>query len=198
MRGKLAFAGIVALGLAELALGAFAATTDVGPEYRAYYIDRTTGCLPREVPGTYALGTTVEPQSGKPRRAFDDILVCGFENSIPEGTWLRGIEGRLRFTLDDGAPGDLVLRLDASARVTPSFRQQLTVFANGQPVGIVTFDDKDPHQVEFLIPASARAAASGRLDIALRMQRLPHVEPTSKDSRLHSLLVGSIWLGPAD
>lgn len=198
MRRNLIFAGIVALGLAELGLGAFAATSDVGPEYRAYYIDRTTGCLPRDVPGTYPLGTSLELVSSRPRTGFDHILVCGFEKPVESGTWMRGAEGRLRFDLGDSQRTDLMLKLNASALVNSRFpSQRLSILANGQLIGAVTFDDKQQRGIQFLIPKSVPLTASGSLEIELRMQRLPYAEPRAKDSRLHSLLLRSLWLGPA-
>jgi hypothetical protein len=198
MRTKLIFAGVIALGLAELGLGAFAATSDVGPEYRAYYIDRTTGCLPREVPGTYTLGTTLPLFSTAPHQDFDNILVCGFENSRSDGTWMRGAEGRLRFALGDGPRQDLELRLEVLVPITPRWpSQRLTVLANGQQVGVVTFGDKSAHTVTVSIPKSVPLTSAGLLEVDLGMVRLPEAAPEKKDSRRHSLMVRSLWLGPA-
>jgi hypothetical protein len=199
MQGKLIFAGIVAFGLAEIGIGTLAATTtDVGSEYRAFFIDASTGCLPRKVSGNYTLGTTLILDSGQPVQPFEDVLVCGFENPMVDGTWLRGAEGRLRFALGHAPATDLELRLTGYALVSSRWpRQQLTVLANGHEVGVAMFEGKVLHDIAVTIPKSVPLTSGGLLELELRMLRLPYEAPEKKDSRRPSLMINSLWLGPA-
>lgn len=195
MQSKLVFAGILALGLAELGLIAFAATPDVGPQYRAYYIDRSTGCLPREVPGTYDLGTTLTPVSTAPPEPFDDILVCGFGTSEPGGTWMMGREARFRFAIE-GTQTDLELNLRAIAPIAPRGPdQRLAVVANGHDVGEVLFDNAELRDITIRIPRSVPLTVRGMLELELNMIYPTPLAPG--DSRRLAMLVTSLRLAPA-
>jgi hypothetical protein len=192
MRSKVAFTAIVALGLAQLGLMAFAAVPDVGPQYRAYYIDRTTGCLPREVPGTYELDSTLLPVSKAPPQPFDDILVCGFEASEPGGTWMRGREAWFRFAIE-GPRTDLQLKLRAIPLVDPrNPHQRLTVAANGQDIGEVLFDGPELRDLAFAIPASIPLTTRGTLEIQLSMEFPTPLTP--QESRRYAMLLTSLQL----
>lgn len=96
------------LALGELAVLALALSPDVDAAYRAYYTDRTTTCLDREVPGDYTLGVTV---SFRPDGAgqMTKIRVCGLDGPVDDGTHSVGTSSRLRIAATSAAP--LVLRL---------------------------------------------------------------------------------------
>ena len=70
---------------------------DVPPDYRAYYIDKTTTCLNQPVSGAYTLGTVI-PFTPEGRDAAEPVRVCGWEGPTGDGTHAVGTSSRVRFT----------------------------------------------------------------------------------------------------
>lgn len=193
---RLSFALVLVLALGEGALLAFAATPDVSPDYRAYYIDRTTGCLPRQVSGEYVLDTKVLLAEDQPQRAFNNIAICGFAHSEPGGAWLRGPEARLRMLQEEANPGDLVFDVEARGAIDGTWRrQQANVFVNGTQVGTFDYSDGEFNTQSVKIPARLLRKA-GSIDIYLTMtDTRPADAPRAKrDSRRFSLFVRSVRL----
>ena len=110
---------------------------DVHPTYRAYFIDKTTTCLDKDIPETYSLGETVSflPDG---RREAAAIRVCGWSNPVGNGTHSIGESSRLRVRLD-GEPRELELTL----KLTSTKPQTVQVSANGAPVGQMSLPGSD-------------------------------------------------------
>ncbi len=192
------FALIVLMALGEAGLLAFAALADVSPQYRAYYIDRTTGCLPRQVSGEYVLGTRLLLAEDQPQRAFDNIAICGFAHSEPGGAWLRGPEARLRVALGPAPPADLVFEMEARGAIDRTWkRQQATVSVNGTVVGVFDYPDGEFRTLSVKVPGLL-LEGGGMIDIDLTMtDTRPADTPKAKsDSRRFSLFVKSVRLAP--
>lgn len=190
------FALVLVLALGEAALLAFAATPDVSLDYRAYYIDRTTGCLPRQVSGEYVLGTKVLLAEDQPQQAFDNIAICGFAHSEPGGAWLRGPEARLRMLQKVANTGDLVFDMEARGAIDGTWkRQQANIFVNGTRVGTFDYSDGEFNTQSVKIPAQLLRNA-GSIDIHLTMTdtRPAGTPRAKKDSRRFSLFVRSVRL----
>lgn len=192
------FALVVLMALGEAGLLAFAASADVSPQYRAYYIDRTTGCLPRQVSGEYVLGTRLLLAEDQPQRAFDNIGICGFAHSEPGGAWLRGPEARLRFALGPASVADLVFEMEARGAIDRTWkRQQASVSVNGTVVGMFDYPDGEFRTQMLTIPARM-LESGGLVDIDLTMidTRPADTLKGKSDSRRFSLFVKSVRLAP--
>jgi hypothetical protein len=121
----------------ELFVLALALSPNVDPNYRAYFIDRTTTCLDKPIPATYLLGSTVSfLPDGK--SAAEQIRVCGWTNPVGNGTHSMGTSSRLRVRLD--VPPD---NLRLVVEFTSSGPQRVTVSANGTAIGSVSLPGSD-------------------------------------------------------
>ncbi len=132
----------------------------VSDDYRAYYIDRTTTCLPQPVTGAYTLGTELDFRSGGPDTR--ELRPCGWEGPAGDGTHSIGEASRLRFAVD--SPQNLVLTLDLTATTLdgpPEHRVEIS--AGGAKIGeaLVTSDRTD----RFTVAIPASAVIDGFVDI---------------------------------
>ncbi|PXA98852.1 hypothetical protein DMC47_06575, partial [Nostoc sp. 3335mG] len=93
------------LALFELAVLWQALHPDVSDEYRAYYIDQTTTCLPQPVTGEYTLGTVLNFRSGGDNTR--ELRPCGWDGPAGDGMHSIGETSRLRFAV----PSRQALRL---------------------------------------------------------------------------------------
>lgn len=133
----------------------------VSDNYRAYYIDRTTTCLPQQVTGAYALGTTLDFRSGGDETR--ELRPCGWSGPAGDGLHSVGQSSRLRFHV--GAPRDLLLTLELTGTTLPGPPQQrVLVSAGGQALDqwLVTPDRTESFSLA--VPAAAIDAA-GYLDL---------------------------------
>ena len=157
----LAGAEIVVLGLAL--------NPRVHPDYRAYYIDRTTTCLNRDRVGSFSLGETVSfrylaRQPERMKRA-EGMKVCGWTGPVGEGTHSLGKTSRLRVKVT-GVQGGLAATLEmAPVLRPPQTAQRVIISANGVRVYEATLTGDAPQQVSIAIPQAVLADA-GLLDIA--------------------------------
>lgn len=165
---------------------------DVPPDYRAYYIDKTTTCLNQPVIGTYSLGTVV-PFTPEGRDAAKLIRVCGWEGPTGDGTHAVGTSARLRFAYAEPATG-LTLRLEMLAVQRPEQpTQRVEVIADGVLVDTVTVGSDAPQAFALPLPA----AVTGKLEIELRFPDAMRMGPTDPDNRLRSIKLLSAALLPA-
>jgi hypothetical protein len=157
----LAGAEVVVLGLAL--------SPRVHPDYRAFYIDKTTTCLNRDRAGSLGLGETVsfrylglEPERMK--RA-EDMKVCGWTGPVGDGTHSLGKTSRLRVKVT-GVRGGLAATLETAAVLRlPQTAQRVIISANGVRVHEATLAGDAPQEVSFVIPQAVFADAE-LLDIA--------------------------------
>ena len=135
----------------------------VSDDYRAYYIDRTTTCLPQIVTGAYELGTTIDFRAdGDETR---ELRPCGWTGPYVTGLHSVGQSSRLRFHV--GAPRDLLLTLELTGVTLSGPPQQRVVVSAGDlALGqwLVTPDQTEGFSLA--IPAAA-IDADGYLDLLL-------------------------------
>jgi hypothetical protein len=165
---------------------------DVPPDYRAYYIDKTTTCLNQPVSGTYTLGTVI-PFTPEGREAAKPIRVCGWERPTGDGTHAVGTSARLRFTYAEPATAlTLKLSMVAVKKGGQPLTQHVQIVANGTLVDTVTVTGDAPH--DFAVPLPT---AGGKLELELRFPDAVQMGPTDPDNRLRSIKLLSAALLPA-
>jgi hypothetical protein len=156
-----AWSASAALFAAEAGILFLALRPEVHPDYRAFYIDRSTTCLNKEVAGTYRLGQTVSFRSDGSREAAP-LKVCGWTGAVGNGTHSRGHSSRLRIALPGPPPA---VGLTATVELAPvNGPRQVVISVNNMEVRSVTLAAPEPREVVFPIPASAVGGAD-RLDI---------------------------------
>lgn len=165
---------------------------NVTPDYRAYYIDKTTTCLNQPVIGTYTLGTVV-PFTPEGRDAAKLIRVCGWERPTGDGTHTVGTSARLRFAYAEPATAlTLKLSMVPVQKDGQLTTQRVEIVANGTLVDTVTLDAPTPQDVSLPIPAPA----DGKLELELRFPDAVQMGPTDPDNRLRSIKLLSAALLP--
>jgi hypothetical protein len=165
----------------------------VPPDYRAYYIDKTTTCLNQPVSGLYALGTTV-PFTPEGKDAAKLIRVCGLEGPTGDGNHAVGTSARLRFVYAEPATAlTLQLAMVAIEKGGKVMSQRVEIVANGTLLDTVTLDQSTPQQ--FSLPLAA--PADGKLELELRFPDALQMGPTDPDNRLRSIKLLSAALLPA-
>ncbi|RYE50002.1 MAG: hypothetical protein EOP21_04780 [Hyphomicrobiales bacterium] len=158
-----AYALAAILALFELAILWQGLHPNVSDDYRAYYIDRTTTCLPQPVTGEYVLGTELDFRSeGDETR---ELRPCGWTGPVGDGTHSVGQTSRLRFAASETGPLTLMLELTGVTLPGPA-QQRVVVSANGQEIQEITVTPDKTERFSILIPASARDD-DGFVDIQL-------------------------------
>lgn len=134
----------------------------VTDNYRAYYIDRTTTCLPQPVTGAYTLGTVLDFRSDGSDTT--ELRPCGWEGPAGDGMHSIGETSRLRFAID--TPQNLVLRLEMTASTLEGPPEQhVDILAGSTPIGQAIVKPDEIKSFTFAIPAAA--IIDGFLDIRL-------------------------------
>jgi hypothetical protein len=151
-------AGIAAYVLAALLalfeIGALwlALNPDVPNHFRAYYIDRTTTCLPQPVTGEYELGAEIDFRSGgDPTR---ELRPCGWDGPAGDGMHSIGSESRLRFAVGEAQPLTLMLELTGVGLPGPA-QQRVRVSVNGTELGEILVTPEQTERFELPVPATA-------------------------------------------
>ena len=147
-----AYALAAVLALFELTILWQALNPNVSADYRAYYIDRTTTCLPQPVTGEYTLGTELDFRSeGDETR---ELRPCGWTGPAGDGTHSVGETSRLRFAVDANGPLTLMLELTGVTLPGPA-QQRVLISANGQDIGEIAVTPDKTERFAISIPASA-------------------------------------------
>lgn len=168
---------------------------DVSPDYRAYYIDKTTTCLNQPVSGSYSLGSIVSftPEG---RDAAKLIRVCGWEGPTGDGTHAVGTSARLRFVYAEPATA-LTLHLQMLAVQRPEqLEQRVEIVVDGMPLTTVIVKPDAPQDFLLALPPDRVAAAAGKLDLELRFPDAVRMGPTDPDNRFRSVKLLSAALIP--
>lgn len=189
--GAYVLVGLVALF--ELGVVWLMLHPDVPPDYRAYYLDKTTTCLNQPVSGSYMLGTVIAfTPEGKD--AAKPIRVCGWEGPTGDGTHAVGTSARLRFTYAEPATA-LILQLSMVAvqKGGHLIPQRVEIVANGTPLDTVSLNAPTPQQFSLPLPAPA----GGKLELEFRFPDAVQMGPTDPDNRLRSIKLLSAALLPA-
>lgn len=188
--------GVVALAIAfELAMVWFMLHPQVPPDFRAYYIDRTTTCLNQPVSGDYAPGTTVSFRSEGLEQA-KPLRVCGWEGPAGDGTHAVGTSSRLRFAIPATEQGPLFLSLELVAVEREGHpAQRIGIEANGAELGVANALAGVPLEVDLEVPAAIIAAGTGAIDVVLHFPDAISMSPSDSDTRWRSVKLLSARLG---
>jgi hypothetical protein len=150
------------LALFELAVLWQALHPQVSADYRAYYIDRTTTCLPQIVTGQYTLGTELDFRAGGDETR--ELLPCGWTGPAGDGLHSVGTSSRLRFAI--ATPQDLTLMLELTGTALEGPPQQRVVISSGDTqIGEVLVTPDQTERFTLNVPASA--IVDGYLDLLL-------------------------------
>jgi hypothetical protein len=141
----------------------------VHPDYRAFYIARTTTCLNRDRVGSLSLGETISfrylaEQPERMKRA-EDMKVCGWTGPVGDGIHSLGETSRLRVKVTGITNGVLATLEMAPVLRQPEIAQRVVISANGIRLHTATLADDAPQEVSFVIPQAILATAE-LLDIA--------------------------------
>lgn len=189
--------GLVALiALFELCVFWLMLHPNVSPDFRAYYIDKTTTCLNQPVAGTYKLGTTVDfTPTG--REVAKPIRVCGWEGPVGDGNHAVGTSSRLRFVYaEPAAPAVLNLSMHA-VKSDSQPTQRVEIVFNGELIDTVTVSADPPQDFAISIPPALAATANGRVELELRFPDALQMGDNDPDNRRRSIKLLSAALLPA-
>jgi len=151
------------LALFELAIFWQALNPNVPDHYRAYYIDKTTTCLPQPVTADYVLGTELDFRSGGDNTR--ELRPCGWDGPAGDGVHSIGQTSQLRFAT--GPAHDLTLMLELTGVTLPGpAKQRVTISANGTSLGEIAVAPGETERFTLSVPAAA-LGDSGFVDIAL-------------------------------
>jgi len=181
----------------EMAIFAAALYPDVSPDYRAYYIDRSTECYPLPVSGAYRLGERVQ-FGAVPGSKRANLARCGWRDAEALGSWSDGERSMLRFAVAP-QPADLTLELDARPYLDSSIsRQRIEVSANGSPVETLELTEQEPTTHRIVIP-SAIVGTTGWLDLTFAYpDRRPVAGTAGSGVRYYALFLHDLTLSRPD
>ena len=190
---------IALFGAFELVVIWLAFHPNVAEDYRAYYIDRTSSCFPRDesaANGAYILGTPISFVPDRWGHTRDNLRWCGFIASSGPGIRTFGDYGivRLRF-----APPAEDLRVTFTGFANANNKdpaREVTIVANGTAIGTVSFTDARRVTGEAIVPANVAAAnPAGGLDLRFEVPRIAppgtNSEPITLQLRLQALRVAA-------
>lgn len=182
------------LAVTELVVFWQALHPNVSDDYRAYYITRTTTCLPQPVTGSYVVGKTVDFTSEGNRDAARELLPCGWEGPNDDGRQSLGESSRLRFAV--GPQQDLQLELVLKGiNLRDAGDRDIRVFAGEEPIGQAMLGAEATETFRFAVPASA--IRDGYLDIRLDFPNAIEPSPGIANTYWRSVKLISATLSPA-
>lgn len=179
------------LAIAEIVVLWQALHPRVSDAYRAYYIDRTTTCLPQPVTGAYTLGTEIDFTSkGEDTR---ELRPCGWEGPAGDGMHAVGESSRLRFAVSEQR--DLVLMLELSGvTLDGATEQNVDVSVGDSVVGRAVLKPGQTRRFSFPVPAAA--IVDGHADIELAYPDAISPRPGTANAYWRSIKLGAAALLP--
>jgi hypothetical protein len=161
----------------------------VHPDYRAFYIDQTSTCLPRDPGGAYAPGETVAFLPGV--AALKTIVGCGWDG--PAGNGLHSVGVLSQLHLNAGTEtAELMLEMAAASADRP---QTVTVLVDGDAVGTLRVTStEDAATGTFRV--SGAALADGRIDITLDYSEAFLPRPLAPETDRRAIRLLSLRLAP--
>jgi hypothetical protein len=178
---------------------------NVSPEYRAYYIDRTSSCFPRAdnvATGYYPFGEPINFITGnnsiEPRNGFslDTVRYCGF--MPPSSTGIRSFGDYGLIRMKGPFPADDLLLTFASWTNTGADkpRREVQVQVNGEEVGTLVYVTRDQVNGKMVIPQRLVEAGKGWLEIRFNVPRIApagtNSEPVTLQLRLEAMRVSAL------
>ncbi len=189
--GAYALAALIALF--ELTILWQALHPTVSDDYRAYYIDKTTTCLPQPVAADYTLGTQLDFRSGGDDTR--ELRPCGWDGPAGDGMHSIGQTSRLRFEV--GPPQNLTLSMELTGVTLPGpAEQRVLVSANGVDLQELLVTPGKTERFTIAIPKEA-VGDSGFLD--LKFDYPDAISPGNRISNTYwrSVKLGRLKLSPA-
>lgn len=195
--GLVAYPAAALLAAAELLILWLALNPDVHPDYREFYIDRTTTCLNRPLAGTYELGETVSFRPDGAKKS-QELKVCGWTDPAGDGSHSLGEMSRLRIAVDRAEfPGDLLLSLELAPVLRPDApRQDVLVSVNGTTLHRAVLTSPEPRMVSVRIPRHVIGTA-GPLEIRLDYPMSLSTGWLASNTRDRAVKLSSLTLAPA-
>lgn len=191
-RGMYALAALLAL--VELGVLWQTLHPNVSDDYRAYYITRTTTCLPQPISAAYTLGTTVDFTTSGDIDAARELLPCGWERPNDDGRQSLGETSRMRFTV--GAPQNLELQLVFKGiNLNDAGPRHVQLYAGELFVGEAVVDPEATQTFTFPIPTEA--ISDGMLDLRLDFPNAIETSPGIANIYWRSVKLISARLSPA-
>lgn len=187
----------LALAAFELSVFVLMLNPSVPPEYQAFYIDRTTTCLPQPVTGTYKLGQAVSFR-WPARDLAQPLKPCGWFEVNGDGTPTKGESAMLRFAIGEEVNGPLDLTLVASpiekdGALVP---QRVIVRVGAIEAGAFTISER--HQrADVTMPAQALPRGGEPLDVTLDLPDAVNFDRHGRGSNTQdrALVVEAVRLG---
>lgn len=169
----------------------------VSADYRAYYIDRTTTCLPEPVSGKYELGSNLSFRSDG-RKLAAPLKACGWISPYGEGTPTKGETARLRFAIPPRTTGltlTLTLRPVVKDEVTS---QRVVVSANDVYIDTLQLPDGPSRMMSVEIPADIVEQGNGTLEVKLDFPDAISFEAGGRGSNTQkrAILLSALQLSP--
>lgn len=186
--GPFAYGLAALLAIGELLVLWLALHPRVPEDYRAYYIDHTTTCLPQPVSGDYELGTEIDFRSGGPDTR--QLRPCGWEGPAGDGMHALGEQSRLRFAVGTARPLTLMLELTGVTLPGPA-AQRVDISVNGTTLGEIEVPAGETRRFTLPVPEAALAGRT-TADIALNFPDAILARPGDSNTRKRSVkLVGA-------
>ncbi len=166
---------------------------NVSPEYRDYFITRTSDCYPRPIDGHYAVDRTMDLTRGS--EWPQHLIVCGVVSPEQDGAWTLGHHAELLLQPLAVRSYVLVLNISDVYLVGPSDYQRMDISANGVALGSSTFVDGRKQELSFSLPTAVIASGKGavriRLDLPDAKQGKTEREPRSLGVKLAAITLKS-------
>lgn len=157
------------VAVAELSVLFVSAYPDVPEDYRRYFIERSTNCWTRDVPGERRLNqnlplfTTNDPHG----ILGTSMTVCGWLPPDASGMWSWGPEAALRFDVSALAVAEIDVYATMGALVAPSHPEQIIeILSGGRMLTSFRLTSSALVEQRFVVPAEVVAeASSSKLDL---------------------------------
>lgn len=163
---------------------------NVSPDFRAYYIDRSTTCLNQPVTGQYQFGRLLDFDTDS-KDLFKPIRVCGWEGPSGEGLHAVGTSSRLRFAGTPSPSDDhLVALMSAVSKDGAVMPQSVEVSIDGTHAATWTVADTAPERFVLAIPPDA--LADGKLEVEFDFPNAVKMGKTDPDTRWRSIKLHEI------
>lgn len=188
------YVGAAVLAAVELAVLWAALHPDVGADYRAYYIDKTTTCLNQPVAGDYVIGTELSFRSQGYNAISKGVRVCGWDGPAGDGLHSVGNTSRLRFAFGDGAAPDRLHIAMTAITHEGDPRQRVDVIGNGVSLGRLTLNGGETRSFDMVLPPSVFAQSPGRLELTLAYPDAVRMGPTQSDTQKRAIKLLSVRL----
>jgi hypothetical protein len=182
------------LAVTELVVFWQALHPNVSDEYRAYYITRSTTCLPQPVTADYVLGERVDFTSNGVREAARELLPCGWEGPNDDGRQSLGETSRIRFAV--GQQQDLRLELVLKGiNLNDAGDRHIRLLAADELIGEAILGPEATETFRFSVPAGT--IRDGYLDLRLEFPNAIETSPGISKTYWRSVKLISARLSPA-